>query len=110
MAQAGFNTVRVYTVPEMGLLDTAARHGLRVMVGVPWTQHVAFLGDRPLTRGIREQMASTVRALGSHPAVLMFAVGNEIPPRWFAGTARPASNASSAISMTPGSRPRPTAS
>ena len=85
MAQAGFNTVRVYTVPEMGLLDTAARHGLRVMVGVPWTQHVAFLGDRALTRGIREQMASTVRALGSHPAVLMFAVGNEIPPsvvRW----------------------------
>ncbi len=85
MALAGFNTVRVYTVPEMGLLDTAARHGLRVMVGVPWTQHVAFLGDRQLTRGIREQMASTVRALGSHPAVLMFAVGNEIPPsvvRW----------------------------
>ena len=31
MAQAGFNTVRVYTVPEMGLLDTAARHDLRVM-------------------------------------------------------------------------------
>ena len=30
-------------------------------------------------------MASTVRALASHPAVLMFAVGNEIPPsvvRW----------------------------
>ena len=89
MAQAGFNMVRVYTVPEMGLLDTAARHGLRVMVGVPWTQHVAFLGDRRLTRGIRQQMASTVRALGSHPAVLMFAVGNEIPAsvvRWHGQT------------------------
>jgi len=79
MAQAGLNTVRVYTVPELALLDTAMRHGLRVMVGVPWTQHVAFLGDRRLTRGIRQQIASTVRALGSHPAVLMFAVGNEIP-------------------------------
>ena len=67
MAQAGFNTVRVYTVPETGLLDTAARHGLRVMVGVPWTQHVAFLGDRALTRGIREQMASTVRDAGVAP-------------------------------------------
>jgi len=85
MAQAGFNTVRVYTVPEPGLLDTAHRHGLRVMVGVPWTQHVAFLGDRALARSIRAQIAATVRTLAPHPAVLMFAVGNEIPAsvvRW----------------------------
>ena len=50
MAEAGINTVRVYTVPEIALLDAAARHGLRVMIGVPWTQHVAFLDDRALTR------------------------------------------------------------
>ena len=36
MAANGFNTVRVYTVPPRWLLDTAANHGLRVMVGVPW--------------------------------------------------------------------------
>jgi hypothetical protein len=85
MSAAGINTVRVYTVPELSLLDAAARHGLRVMIGVPWTQHVAFLGDSGLVRDIRKQAAATVRALASHPAALMFAVGNEIPPavvRW----------------------------
>ena len=35
MAEAGINTVRVYTVPEPSLLDAALRHGLRVMIGVP---------------------------------------------------------------------------
>ena len=90
MAEAGINTVRVYTVPDVALLDTALRHGLKVMIGVPWTQHVAFLGDRALVRGIRDEAASTVRRLASHPATLLFAVGNEIPPsviRWH-GAAR----------------------
>ncbi len=85
MAAAGVNTVRVYTVPAPELLDTAASHGLRVMIGVPWAQHIAFLGDPALTRSIREQAATTVRTLASHPATLMFAVGNEIPAsvvRW----------------------------
>src|SRR4051812_43487419 len=43
MAAAGFNTVRVYTVPPRRLLDAAAEAGLLVMVGLPWEQHVAFL-------------------------------------------------------------------
>ena len=30
----------------VALLDAAARHGLRVMVGLPWPQHIAFLDDR----------------------------------------------------------------
>ena len=50
MAELGINTVRVYTPPRRDLLDEAARHGLRVMVGLPWSQHVAFLDDRALTR------------------------------------------------------------
>jgi len=36
MAELGINTVRVYTTPHRDLLDEAARHGLRVMVGLPW--------------------------------------------------------------------------
>jgi beta-galactosidase/beta-glucuronidase len=80
MAGLGVNTVRVYTPPRRDLLDEAARHGLRVMVGLPWSQHVAFLDDRSLRQGIRRELLGRVRELGAHPAVLMFVLGNEIPP------------------------------
>ncbi len=85
MAGLGINTVRTYTPPRPDLLDEAARNGLRVMVGVPWAQHVAFLDDRQLARTIRRDIVRQARALGEHPAVLMMALGNEIPPgvvRW----------------------------
>ena len=85
MAALGINTVRLYTPPRLDLLDEASRHGLRVMVGIPWMQHVAFLDDRATNRSITKQIVSTVRELGSHPAVALFALGNEIPPgvvRW----------------------------
>jgi GT2 family glycosyltransferase len=85
MAALGLNTVRVYTTPRRDLLDEAAQHGLRVMVGLPWSQHVAFLDDRQLRRDIRRALLARVRELGDHPALLLFALGNEIPPgvvRW----------------------------
>jgi GT2 family glycosyltransferase len=85
MASLGINTVRTYTPPRIDLLDEAARHGLRVMVGLPWSQHVAFLDDRGLKQSIRREIVNHVRLLGGHPAVLMMALGNEIPPgvvRW----------------------------
>jgi GT2 family glycosyltransferase/DNA-binding beta-propeller fold protein YncE len=85
MATLGVNTVRTYTPPSRELLDAAAREGLRVMVGLPWSQHVAFLDDRSLKRTIRREIAAKVAELGDHPAVLTFALGNEIPPgvvRW----------------------------
>ena len=48
-------------------------------------QHVAFLDDRATNRSIEREIVSKVRELGSHPAVALFALGNEIPPgvvRW----------------------------
>jgi O-antigen biosynthesis protein len=85
MAEHGINAVRVYTEPPRWLLDTAWSHGLRVMVGLPWEQHVAFLDDRPLARGIEARMRAAVRACAGHPAVLCYVLGNEIPSsvvRW----------------------------
>ena len=85
MAEFGINTVRVYTPPRRELLDEAARLGLRVMVGLPWSQHVAFLDDGRLKRAIRRELADKVAEIADHPAVLMLALGNEIPApvvRW----------------------------
>ncbi|MGH7389413.1 MAG: glycosyltransferase [Candidatus Rokuibacteriota bacterium] len=85
MTASGINAVRTYTVPPGYLLDAASTHGLRVMVGLPWEQHVAFLGDRRRARAIVERLRDGVRACADHPAVLCYAIGNEIPApivRW----------------------------
>jgi len=85
MAAAGLNTVRTYTLPPVWLLDLALAHGLRVIAGVPWPQHLAFIDDRAQAAGVRRTSADAARSLGSHPALLMLALGNEIPPevvRW----------------------------
>jgi GT2 family glycosyltransferase len=85
MSENGFNAVRVYTVPPPWLLDAAQRHGLRVMVGLPWEQHVAFLDDDVRARSIEERIRRGARDCAGHPAVLCYAIGNEIPAaivRW----------------------------
>src|SRR5262249_23107463 len=85
MREAGINTVRVYTAPPSYLLDEAERQGLRLIVGLAWTQHVCFLDDPQLVKQIREQIRRDARGCGDHPAVFAFAIGNEIPAqivRW----------------------------
>src|SRR4051794_3469484 len=85
MAAAGFNAARVYTVPPLRLLDCAAEHGLSVLVGLPWEQHVAFLDGRARRCDIERRTRAGARACAGHPAVLGYAVGNEIPAgivRW----------------------------
>jgi glycosyltransferase involved in cell wall biosynthesis len=85
MATAGINTVRVFTVPPVWLLDVALQHGLKVLVGLPWSQHVAFLDSRPVQKSIRDAIVAGVRTCARHQAVFAYLVGNEIPPdiiRW----------------------------
>ena len=85
MREAGFNTVRTYTLPAPRVLDEAARQGLRMMIGLPWPQHVAFLDDPDLCHRVRGDVIARVRELSDHPAALVFALGNEIPApivRW----------------------------
>jgi GT2 family glycosyltransferase len=85
MAANGFNAVRTYTVPPRWLLDAAADVGLRVMVGIAWEQHVDFLEDRHRVRSIEDRVRAAVASCAGHPAVLGYAVGNEIPSpivRW----------------------------
>ena len=85
MAASGLNTVRTYTPPPDWLLDIAYRHGLRVFIGLPWEQHVTFLDSSARQRAIAARVRRDVAACARHPAVLGYAVGNEIPPsvvRW----------------------------
>jgi GT2 family glycosyltransferase len=86
MSEHGINTVRTYTVPPRWLLDLATDHGLRVMVGLEWGQHIAFLDEKKRPRSIEDRVRAGVRACADHPAVLCYAIGNEIPAtivRWY---------------------------
>ncbi|MBI2881604.1 MAG: glycosyltransferase [Candidatus Tectomicrobia bacterium] len=79
------NALRTYTVPPRWLLDAAGRHGLRVMVGLPWEHHVARLHDRKFIRSVEERVRGGVRQCAGHPAILCYTIGNEIPAsivRW----------------------------
>ncbi|MEK6710356.1 MAG: glycosyltransferase [Nitrospinota bacterium] len=86
MAEHGLNAVRTYTPPEGWMLDAAARHGLYVMAGLPWEQHITFLDSRESARRVEKRLAAAVRRMAGHPALLCYAVGNEIPApivRWY---------------------------
>ena len=86
MAKHGFNSVRTYTVPPLSLLDLALKYGLKVMVGLPWEQHVTFLDTRKQQKDILRRMKEGIQACRQHPAVLCYTVGNEIPApivRWY---------------------------
>ncbi|HEX9659394.1 MAG TPA: glycosyltransferase, partial [Rhodothermales bacterium] len=85
IAASGFNAVRTYTTPPAWLFDQLEATGLRAMIGIPWEQHIAFLDSRKRARSIRHAVRECVESCRRHPAVLSYAIGNEIPAsivRW----------------------------
>jgi len=87
MAANGINTVRIpHTTPPRSLLDAAQRHGLRLMVGLSAEQYLGFLIDGKKTVvEIEALVRAKVREFAGHPALLCYALGNEIPAlmaRW----------------------------
>lgn len=85
IAANGFTAVRTYTVPPRWALDAAHEHGLRLLIGLPWEEHVAFLEEPGRARSIEQRVRAGVRSCAGHPAVLAYAIGNEIPAsivRW----------------------------
>jgi len=61
MCELGINVIRIYHVPPRWLLDVAAEFGLRVIISIPWTQHVEFLNERQLKRKIGGALRSWQR-------------------------------------------------
>src|SRR5213078_2198206 len=83
----GLNAVRIpHTMPPRSVLDAARRHGLWVMAGLSAEQYIGFLIDRKKTLSeIEALVRSKVRECAGHPALLCYALGNEIPAsiaRW----------------------------
>jgi O-antigen biosynthesis protein len=86
MRANGVNALRTYTLPPRWLLDEADRHGLRVMVGLAAERYVGYLNDGREGHEIADILREHVVACAGHPAILCFAVANEIPAsivRWF---------------------------
>jgi glycosyltransferase involved in cell wall biosynthesis len=86
MAEKGFNSVRTYTVPPLYLLDLASKYGLKVMVGLPWEQHITFLDEPGRKNDILKRVKESVSLMKGHPAILCYTIGNEIPAtivRWY---------------------------
>jgi GT2 family glycosyltransferase len=86
MTELGANCLRTFTPPPEWLLDIAAAYGLRVMIGIPWAQHISFLDSNKTQAEIRDTIARTIAISKDHPAAFSYLVGNEIPPeivRWY---------------------------
>ncbi|MEN6484211.1 MAG: glycosyltransferase [Syntrophobacteraceae bacterium] len=85
MAELGANCLRTFTVPPAWLLDMAGEHGVRVLAGIPWAEHICFLKSSSVRQDIRRAISDGVSACKGHPALFAFLLGNEIPPdivRW----------------------------
>ena len=86
MKANGVNALRTYTAPPRWLLDEAHRQGLWVMIGLAVEREVGYLNDGRPVGEIADAVRERVSSRAEHPAVLFYAVANEIPTsivRWF---------------------------
>ncbi|PKQ44565.1 glycosyltransferase [Confluentibacter flavum] len=86
MVKSGVNTVRTYTVPSKEILDLALLYDIKIMIGLPWEQHLTFLDTKTQENQIIKRVAEAASSCEKHPAILCYAIGNEIPAsivRWY---------------------------
>ena len=81
----GATAVRVYHVPPEWFLELCTERNLRVLVSVPWGDHVDFLRPESSRAAVRETVRHAAAHLSGWPVVAALLVGNEIPAtlvRW----------------------------
>ncbi len=79
MRELGANLVRTYVPPPSWMFDLAAKHELRMMVGMPWPFHMAFLDSPEMMRDIRKTITEGVRTMRQFAEVIFaYSLGNEI--------------------------------
>ncbi len=79
MSRLGANVIRLYVPPPPWMLEEAQKAGLRMMLGIPWPFHMAFLDSRDMMREIRDAIRKTVletRQFGE--TIAAYSIGNEI--------------------------------
>lgn len=85
MRELGINLLRLYHVPPAWFLDLCREFRLRVLISIPWAEHVEFLNDRNIRRQIVQTIRDAVLKSRGHEAIFGYFVGNEIPTtmvRW----------------------------
>ncbi len=78
MASLGFNVIRVYNPPTDEVLMACVSSGLRLLAGVPWTQHVDFLAEKSAQRDAIARVTQVARRLAHEPCITGLLIGNEI--------------------------------
>ncbi len=79
MNRLGANVIRLYVPPPSWLVEEAQQAGLRLMLGIPWPFHMAFLDSRNMMSEIRAAIRKTVldtRQFGE--TIAAYSIGNEI--------------------------------
>ena len=79
MQEMGINLLRIYHVPPAWFLDLAREHRLRVLISIPWAEHIEFLNNAEIRRQVEETIRAGVAKNAGHEAVFGYYVGNEIP-------------------------------
>jgi glycosyltransferase involved in cell wall biosynthesis len=86
MIQAlGINLLRLYHVPPVWFLDLCREYRLRVLISIPWAEHVEFLNNADIRRQVVQTIREAVLKNKGHEAIFGYFVGNEIPTtmvRW----------------------------
>lgn len=79
LVASGGNSCRSWSAPTLATLDQAQKNGLTVLAGlnVGKPRHGFNYRDEARIAAQREQARKTVLALKGHPALLMWALGNE---------------------------------
>lgn len=85
MREIGVNLLRIYHVPPAWFLDLLEKYGMRVLITIPWAEHVAFLNQAKVRKEILRTVRSAISRHRGHPAIFGYLIGNEIPTsivRW----------------------------
>ena len=79
MSRLGANLIRLYVPPPSWMVEEAQKAGLRMMIGIPWPFHMAFLDSADMMGEIRDAIRKTVletRQFGE--TIAAYSIGNEI--------------------------------